>query len=226
MSSRYVFKTSSRHVFKTSWRPTNVCWVLFKFSFYLSVLPFLLTNNKEQISREMFNVLFAKIYLIIIRKIWLLFHILFLESPIRSIFEGAVALIWAKLEPVKSRLFIRAEQAEEHLSKPKRYCEVVSSSRLQEFKRLKVSWKLCLNLFSRKQIKQVLVWMTIWHQESCVWRMLGKQVQNQSPRRVLRKSCSENMQQMYRRTPMSKCDFNKVAKQKHLWWDKRDFLNY
>ena len=33
-------------------------------------------------------------------------------------------------------------------------------------------------------------------------------------RDVLRKRCSENMQQIYRRTtPMSKCDFNKVAKQ-------------
>ena len=25
--------------------------------------------------------------------------------------------------------------------------------------------------------------------------------------------CSENMQQIYRRTPIPKCDFNKVAKQ-------------
>ena len=30
-------------------------------------------------------------------------------------------------------------------------------------------------------------------------------------RGVLRKRCSENMQQIYRRTPMPKCDFNKVA---------------
>ena len=37
--------------------------------------------------------------------------------------------------------------------------------------------------------------------------------QKQSPRRVLREKCSEKMQQIYRRTPMSKCDFNKVAKQ-------------
>ena len=34
-------------------------------------------------------------------------------------------------------------------------------------------------------------------------------------RGVLLKRCSENMQQTYRRTPMSKCDLNKVAKQ--LW---------
>ena len=34
--------------------------------------------------------------------------------------------------------------------------------------------------------------------------------QKQSSRGVLRKRCSENMQQIYRRTLMSKCDFNKV----------------
>ena len=30
-------------------------------------------------------------------------------------------------------------------------------------------------------------------------------------RGFLKKRCSENMQQIYRRTPMPKCDFNKVA---------------
>ena len=35
----------------------------------------------------------------------------------------------------------------------------------------------------------------------------------QPTRSVLRKRCSENMQQVYRRTPMSKCDFNKAATQ-------------
>ena len=34
---------------------------------------------------------------------------------------------------------------------------------------------------------------------------------------VLRKSCSENMQEIYRRTPMPKCNFNKVASQ--LCWN-------
>ena len=33
----------------------------------------------------------------------------------------------------------------------------------------------------------------------------------------LRKRCSENMQQIYRRTPKPKCDFNKVAKQ--IYWN-------
>ena len=36
--------------------------------------------------------------------------------------------------------------------------------------------------------------------------------QKQPSRGILRKKCSENMQQIYRRTPMPKYDFNKVAK--------------
>ena len=39
--------------------------------------------------------------------------------------------------------------------------------------------------------------------------------EKQPSRGVLRKRCSENIQQIYRRTPMPKCDYNKVAKQ-HL----------
>ena len=39
-------------------------------------------------------------------------------------------------------------------------------------------------------------------------------VHKQPSRGVLKKRCSENMQQIYRRTPMPKYDFNKVAKQK------------
>ena len=38
--------------------------------------------------------------------------------------------------------------------------------------------------------------------------------QKQPSRSVPRKTCSENMQQIYRRTPIPKCDFNKVALQR------------
>ena len=41
--------------------------------------------------------------------------------------------------------------------------------------------------------------------------------QKQPSRGVLRKSCSEDMQQIYRRTPMPKCGFNTVAMQ--LYWN-------
>ena len=37
--------------------------------------------------------------------------------------------------------------------------------------------------------------------------------QTQPSRGVLRKMCSENMQQIYKRTPMPECDFNKAALQ-------------
>ena len=37
-------------------------------------------------------------------------------------------------------------------------------------------------------------------------------LQKQPPRGALKKRCSEKMQQIDRRTPMPKCDFNKVAK--------------
>ena len=36
--------------------------------------------------------------------------------------------------------------------------------------------------------------------------------QKQSSRCVVSKRCSENLQQIYRRTSMPKCDFNNVAK--------------
>ena len=42
-------------------------------------------------------------------------------------------------------------------------------------------------------------------------------LQKQPTRGVPRKRRSENMQQIYRRAPMPKCDFNKVAKQ--LYWN-------
>ena len=42
-----------------------------------------------------------------------------------------------------------------------------------------------------------------------------KQPEVFQPRGVPRKRCSENMQQIYRRTPMPKCDFNKAAKQRY-----------
>ena len=36
-------------------------------------------------------------------------------------------------------------------------------------------------------------------------------IQKQPPRSVRQKHCSQIMQQIYRGTPMSKCDFNKVS---------------
>ena len=49
--------------------------------------------------------------------------------------------------------------------------------------------------------------------EQALRKVLGKKKQRQPSRGLLRKRYSENMQQIYRRIHMPKCDFNKVAKQ-------------
>ena len=41
--------------------------------------------------------------------------------------------------------------------------------------------------------------------------LLKDELQKLPSRAVLKKSYSKNMHQIYRRTPMSKCDFNKVV---------------
>ena len=56
-------------------------------------------------------------------------------------------------------------------------------------------------------------------------------IQKQPSRDVLKKRCSENMQQNYRKTPMPKCDFNKDALQLHwnhtsAWLFSRRFAAY
>ena len=41
--------------------------------------------------------------------------------------------------------------------------------------------------------------------------------QKQPSKGILRKRCSENIQKIYRRTPMPKCDFNKVVYYRAPW---------
>ena len=58
-------------------------------------------------------------------------------------------------------------------------------------------------------------------------KLILNKVQKQPLRGVPRKRCSENMQQIYRRTPMPKCDFNKVLKYWALlsiWQKKKKYL--
>ena len=51
----------------------------------------------------------------------------------------------------------------------------------------------------------------------CHWGLQQDHIKRQPSRDVLRKRCSENMQQIYWITPIANCDLNKVAKQ--LYWD-------
>ena len=60
-------------------------------------------------------------------------------------------------------------------------------------------------------------WYIWWiNMRRCVTAAQQKEVDKQPSRGVLKKRYSENMQQIYRRTRMSKCDFNKV---KQLYWN-------
>ena len=55
------------------------------------------------------------------------------------------------------------------------------------------------------------------HSFICASFFVATKVQKQPSIDVLIKRCSENMQQIYRRTPTPKCDFNKVAN--HLYYN-------
>ena len=68
----------------------------------------------------------------------------------------------------------------------------------------------------QQQNKSYVVALNITHQARKTVQLLQCLVgtaTEQPPRGVPRKRCSENMQQICRRTPMPKCNFNKVANQ-------------
>ena len=77
----------------------------------------------------------------------------------------------------------------------------------------------------KKSKKRIVSWnnRSLWSQHLPIWytcwegNKRKKHTQKQSSRGVLRKRCSENMQQIYRRIPMPKYDSNKVALQ--LYWN-------
>ena len=86
--------------------------------------------------------------------------------------------------------------------------------------------KLVLAIIPVKAKKSKILWFNISFFKREVKVLVGKT--KAAVQAVLGKRCSENMQQIYRRTPMPKCDFNKVALQltayfqnifseEHLW---------
>ena len=54
---------------------------------------------------------------------------------------------------------------------------------------------------------------SIWSNKNIVLKLKIRLYRSSHPEVFLEKRCSENMQQIYRRTPVPKCDFNKVALQ-------------
>ena len=64
---------------------------------------------------------------------------------------------------------------------------------------------------SKKKMQKYDIYLIFPH------RSLKEAVMQEQPSRaVLEKKCSENMQQIYSRAPMPKCNFNKIALQ-HLF---------
>ena len=66
------------------------------------------------------------------------------------------------------------------------------------------------------EIENIFKWKGFWHKQKVIF-CETVYAQKQPSRGVHRKRCSENIQQIYRGTPMPKCDFNKVAKQ--FYWN-------
>ena len=73
-------------------------------------------------------------------------------------------------------------------------------------------WNIIFNLFLISIVK-IGKPTTSWRQNTLLNTTNNRQMQPSIG--VLKKRCSENMQHIYRRTPMPKCDFNKVAFQRY-----------
>ena len=75
-----------------------------------------------------------------------------------------------------------------------------------------IFWKMvilyhCLRLFDN----QIREYHVCSNKTPRAYKCSNLKIQKKSPRGVLRKRCSENMQQIYKRAPMPKSDFNKSS---------------
>ena len=82
-----------------------------------------------------------------------------------------------------------------------------------------ICWISYLSYFA---LKTFLSYFFLWFLQVVISRVHRTEydtiyLQKQPSRGVLKKRCSENMLQIYWRTPIPKCDFNKVSMQ--LYWN-------
>ena len=82
----------------------------------------------------------------------------------------------------------------------------------------KINWKVQHNVrqHQSKTLEYLKIQESLRSENLTEYYYICKE-QKQPSRDVLRKRCSENMQQIYWITPIANCDLNKVAKQ--LYWD-------
>ena len=64
------------------------------------------------------------------------------------------------------------------------------------------------NILKQKFGKETLLKKVKRERRRLTFQDENYRIQKQPPRGIPRKRCSENMQQVYRRTPIPKCDFN------------------
>ena len=62
------------------------------------------------------------------------------------------------------------------------------------------------------------IWVLFPARDKRLFHIDFKELRNSPLELFLWNGCSENMQQIYRRTPVPKCDFSQVAK--HLYWNR------
>ena len=78
-------------------------------------------------------------------------------------------------------------------------------------------WSHCL-LFIAVDVTVFEIFFIAFRRALVASDMLSNYFQKQPSKDILKKSCSENMQQINRKTPVLKCDCNKIAVALQLYW--------
>ena len=78
-----------------------------------------------------------------------------------------------------------------------------------------IHWNEIIILSNRRVYKTLYTFILKYISQGCQPSLA---IQKQPYKSLLRKRCSENMQQIYRRTPMPRYNFNKIALQ--LYWNR------
>ena len=124
---------------------------------------------------------------------------------ILSKFPQMTSVFWIKDDAFGNYSVVQFEQSNLVLT-DSRFYEIFNLQRRHLYHRVE-SHRSVFRAFSKIYNKAVLTKIANGFQAF----LTGSKLQKQPSIGVLRKRCSENMQQIYRRTPVLKCDFNKVA---------------
>ena len=124
-------------------------------------------------------------------------------------------------------MFLRPMRAQRRSSSPHMFHRASAMKEFAKFTRKQLQWSL---IFSKNASPGIFSWI-LHNLDEYSWILDSKHSFICTPTKIKaiptseaatqgfpRKRCSENRQQIYRRTLMPKCDFNKVALQ--LYWNR------